>query len=80
MRSSLGRAAASWALPPPTCCVHPAPNPCPASRTQVHDIDGGLERVQQLLRKQGGFSHVVAEQPADLQGTTVYNVYATRRT
>jgi hypothetical protein len=46
---------------------------------QVHDIDGGLRRVQQLLREQGGFSHVVAEQPADLQGTTVHNVYATRR-
>jgi hypothetical protein len=44
----------------------------------VHDIEGGLERAQRILQQAGGFDRVVVEQPDDLRGTALYNVYATR--
>jgi hypothetical protein len=44
---------------------------------QVHDIKGRLDQVVSLL-KQLGFSRVTVEQPSHLQGTDLYNLYATR--
>jgi hypothetical protein len=44
----------------------------------VHDIEGGLERAQQILQWTAGFDRVVVEQPEDLRGTALYNVYAVR--
>ena len=51
---------------------------CAACLLQVHDIEGGLERAQRILQQAGGFDRVVVEQPDDLRGTALYNVYATR--
>lgn len=44
---------------------------------QVHDIKGRRDQVVCLL-EQHGFSRVTVEQPAQLSGTDLYNVYATR--
>ena len=50
---------------------------------EVHDSAGGtqeLQAVRELLVGVGGFeaARVVAEQPRGLQGTTLWNLYATR--
>ena len=43
---------------------------------EVHDIDGALEQVQDLLRATGRFAHVHAAQADALQGTGLFNVFA----
>jgi amino acid adenylation domain-containing protein/FkbM family methyltransferase len=43
---------------------------------EVHDIDGRLAAIEELLRKRG-FA-VMAEQSGDLRQTRLYNVYASR--
>jgi hypothetical protein len=45
---------------------------------QVHDVDGQLEAVLQLLRHTSGFTSVVASQDDMLRGSKLYNVYAVR--
>ncbi len=44
---------------------------------EVHDLDGRLERMQQLLAEQGFVVEV--EQEAGLVGTNIYSLYARRR-
>jgi hypothetical protein len=53
------------------------PSCCPLL-PQVHDVEGGLARAQEILRQVAGFDTVVVEQPEDLKGTILYNVYAMR--
>ncbi|HKU74236.1 MAG TPA: amino acid adenylation domain-containing protein [Pyrinomonadaceae bacterium] len=43
---------------------------------EVQDSEGRLEKIEQLLKKNG--FHVVVEQDAILKNTKLYNVYATR--
>ena len=43
---------------------------------EVHDIDGALEQVQDLLRATGRFRHVHSAQADALQGTGLFNVFA----
>src|SRR6185503_10566749 len=43
---------------------------------EVHDLDGRLERMQQLLAEQGFV--VTVEQEAGLVGTNIYSLYARR--
>ena len=52
---------------------------------EVHDAEGGakeLERIKALLLdpERGGFEpdRVVVEQPAGLEGSTLWNLYARR--
>lgn len=44
---------------------------------EVHDIDGRLETIQNLL-KQHGFTHVVAEKEAGFEKTSMTNLFAHR--
>src|SRR5262249_17035226 len=44
---------------------------------EVHDLDGRLERMQQLLAEQGFVVEV--EQEVGLVGTNIYSLYARRR-
>jgi hypothetical protein len=44
----------------------------------VHDVDGQLQAVLQLLRHTADFSSVVANQDDMLRGSKLYNVYAVR--
>lgn len=55
------------------CVLH-----CSHTCTQVHDLDGRLQQVAALLRRHG-FDSVVWEQDAELAGSTLYNLWATRR-
>lgn len=50
---------------------------CHAVRLQVHDIDSRLATVVSLL-KEHGFRSVHVDQLDHLQGTDLYNLYATR--
>lgn len=54
------------------CCRHPATMPFLPCPTQVHDTDGRLAEVQQLLEQHGFAVH--AEAHASLPGT--WMVYA----
>ena len=45
---------------------------------EVHDTDGRLGKVMQLLRQDGGFATVTSVQPSNLVGSNLYVVYATR--
>eukprot|EP00775_Hariotina_reticulata_P006323 gene6323-6558_t len=45
---------------------------------EVHDLNGRLDAVVQLLYQQGGFKTVSWEQEPQMLGTTLYNVYAVR--
>jgi FkbM family methyltransferase len=44
---------------------------------EVHDIEGRLEHITNLLRMQG--YHVVAEQENLYEGSTIHNIYAVRK-
>ena len=44
---------------------------------EVHDQEGRLSRVQELLSRQG-FSKQVVEQEQGLEGTKLFNVFALR--
>jgi hypothetical protein len=56
----------------------PDHHPDDPANLQVHDVDGQLEAVLQLLRHSAGFSSVVANQDDMLRGSKLYNVYAVR--
>ena len=45
---------------------------------EVHDIDARLDTFMQLLRRDGRFTHVTSLQPANLAGSNLHVVYATR--
>lgn len=55
----------------PSCCL---PVCC---AVQVHDIDGRVSQVVSLLQGHG-FVHVTVDQLGHLQGTDLFNLYATR--
>lgn len=45
---------------------------------EVHDVDGRLAAVQELLQGTAGFRNCVTEQDAQLAGSTLPNVYCWR--
>jgi FkbM family methyltransferase len=45
---------------------------------EVHDADGRLDTVMQLLRREGCFTTVTSVQPSNLVGSNLHVVYATR--
>ena len=52
--------------------------PLPQLALEVHDIDGGLRRVKQLLEVTARFDTIIAEQDPQLKGSTLYTVFCTR--
>ena len=46
---------------------------------EVHDIDGRLTEVRRLLTEDAGFQVTAVEQDMNLRGSTLYNIYAVRR-
>ena len=45
---------------------------------EVHDVQGRLEQVLQLLKDTAGFSAVSVTQDETLTGSTLYNIYCSR--
>lgn len=43
---------------------------------EVHDVNGALSAVRELLSIKGNFSMCVVEQDTQLAGSTLYNLYA----
>ena len=46
---------------------------------EVHDYGGRLTEVKTLLSDAAGFHLIAIEQDTRLKGSTLYNLYATRR-
>ena len=45
---------------------------------EVHDLDGRLAEVKQLLARHAGVQLTAVEQDTNLRGSTLYNIYAVR--
>ncbi len=45
---------------------------------EVHDVDGQLQSVLNILKDKGGFGKVTAVQSSLLEGSTLWNVYCVR--
>jgi exonuclease V gamma subunit len=67
---------------PTHMCTYMPPSPPLSSLCdyvgQVHDINGRLAEVLQLLRERADFQHVTFEQDAQLAGSNLYGVFAVR--
>ncbi len=46
---------------------------------EVHDVNGALGAVRELLISKGSFATCVVEQDTQLEGSTLYNLYATQQ-
>lgn len=46
---------------------------------EVHDLNGALSAVRELLDVKGNFAACVVEQDTQLEGSTLYNLYATQQ-
>ena len=44
---------------------------------EVHDIDGRLKEVSDLLRD-NGFSRITTDQPGSMKGSSLWNLFAVR--
>lgn len=47
---------------------------------EVHDVQGRLEHILQLLKNTAGFTSVTVTQDETLTGSTLYNIYCSRST
>ena len=47
---------------------------------EVHDVQGRLEHILQLLKNTAGFTSVTVTQDGTLTGSTLYNIYCSRST
>lgn len=45
---------------------------------EIHDIEGGLKKAEELLRIEAGFDTVITEQDPGLKGSTLFTVFCTR--
>lgn len=43
---------------------------------EVHDLDGSMDTVANLLETKAGFDSCIIEQDKQLKGSTLFNIYA----